>query len=122
VAPIFERINLTLSLYRPFHLLFIFFPRSFPKSLFYLAALFPTHFFPLLLPVLFLCPVLSIVTRILYVLFIRSPSLIHRFSLPTPHPYPVTCTQNKLNFKFECEFGIPHSNSQSGALPQLFHN
>jgi hypothetical protein len=24
---------------------------------------------------------------------------------------PVTCTQKKLNFKFECEFGIPHSNS-----------
>ena len=28
----------------------------------------------------------------------------HRF-------YTVTCTQKKLNFKFECEFGIPHSNS-----------
>ena len=26
---------------------------------------------------------------------------------------PVTCTQKKLNFKFECEFGIPHSNSHS---------
>jgi hypothetical protein len=23
----------------------------------------------------------------------------------------VTCTQKKFNFKFECEFGIPHSNS-----------
>jgi hypothetical protein len=23
----------------------------------------------------------------------------------------VTCTQKKLNFKFECEFGIPHSHS-----------
>jgi hypothetical protein len=26
---------------------------------------------------------------------------------------PVTCTQKKLNFKFECEFGIPHSNPHS---------
>jgi hypothetical protein len=32
---------------------------------------------------------------------------ISLFSLP----YSVTCTQKKLNFKFECEFGIPHSNS-----------
>jgi hypothetical protein len=27
------------------------------------------------------------------------------------HRHTVTCTQKKLNFKFECEFGIPHSNS-----------
>jgi hypothetical protein len=30
----------------------------------------------------------------------------------------VTYTQKKLNFKFECEFGIPHSNSHS-KIPKI---